>query len=84
VAETIPGFNATGWFALLTPKGTPDAIVRKVNQDLKTALENAETQQKLETLATFARPMTPEQTAAFLHSEQQVWKPVVRAVGFSQ
>jgi tripartite-type tricarboxylate transporter receptor subunit TctC len=84
VAETIPGFNASGWFALLTPKGTPDAIVRKVNQDLKTALENSETQQKLETLATFARPMTPEQTAVFLHSEQQVWKPAVRAVGFSQ
>jgi tripartite-type tricarboxylate transporter receptor subunit TctC len=84
VAETIPGFNASGWFALVTPNGTPDAIVRKVNQDLKTALENAETRKKLEDLATFARPMTPEETGAFLRAEQKVWQPVVRAVGFSQ
>jgi tripartite-type tricarboxylate transporter receptor subunit TctC len=84
VAETVPGFNATGWFALLTPNGTPGAIVSKVNKDLNRAVENAETRKKLEELATFARPMTPEETAAFLRAEQQVWKPVVRAVGFSQ
>jgi tripartite-type tricarboxylate transporter receptor subunit TctC len=83
VAETIPGFTATGWFAVLTPNGTPDAIVRKVNQNLRTALENAETRKKLEDLATFGRPMTPEETAAFFRSEQQVWNPIVRKVGFS-
>ena len=83
VAETIPGFTATGWFAVLTPNGTPDAIVRKINQDLKAAWKTPDTKKKLEDLATFGRPMTPEETAAFLRSERQVWNPIVRKVGFS-
>ncbi|MGZ5811033.1 MAG: Bug family tripartite tricarboxylate transporter substrate binding protein [Xanthobacteraceae bacterium] len=83
VAETVPGFLATGWFALSAPVGTPDAIVRKVNQDLKTAVENPETRKKLADLATFVRPMSPEETTAFVRKEQDVWSATVRKVGFS-
>jgi len=83
VAETIPGFQATGWFALLTPNGTPDGIVRKINQDLKLALENADTRKKLDDLATYGRPMTPEEAGTFVRAEQQLWSQVVRKVGFA-
>lgn len=83
VAETVPGFLATGWFSLAAPAGTPEAIVRKVNQDLKAAVENPETRKKLEDLATFIRPMSPEETTAFVHSEQNAWSATVRKVGFA-
>jgi tripartite-type tricarboxylate transporter receptor subunit TctC len=83
VAETIPGFLATGWFALIAPTGTPEAIVRKVNQDLKKAVESEEVRKKFEDLATFGRPMSPEETTAFVRSEQDLWKPIVRKVGFA-
>ncbi len=81
VAESIPGFEANGWFVLMAPTGTPDAIVRKVSQDLRTVLEQTEVQQRFETLATYARPMSPEETAKFIRSEQELWRPVVRQVG---
>jgi tripartite-type tricarboxylate transporter receptor subunit TctC len=80
VAETIPGFIATGWFALLAPAGTPEPIVRKVNADLVKVLATSEVAQKFHTLATFTRPMSPEETTAFVRSEEEAWRPVVRKI----
>ena len=82
VAETVPGFIATGWFALLAPAGTPEEIVRKVNADLNKATEAPEVKNRLGELATFTHPMTPEETTAFVKNEQEAWKPVVKQVGF--
>jgi tripartite-type tricarboxylate transporter receptor subunit TctC len=84
VAETIPGFVATGWFPLLAPAGTPDWIVRKVGQDLRTGLDHPELRQKLADLATFARPMSPAETTEFIRREQELWRPVVKQIGISQ
>lgn len=82
VAETVPGFIATGWFALLTPSGTPQPIVRKVSQDLRTIVSLPDVRQRFLDLATFARPMSPEETTTFIRGEQSAWKPIVRQVGF--
>ena len=82
VAETVPGFIAMGWFALLTPSGTPEPIVRKVSQDLRTVVSLPDVRQRFLDLATFARPMSPEETTTFVRGEQSAWKPIVRQVGF--
>ena len=42
-AETLPGFNVCGWLALVAPVGTPDAIVRKLSDDLSAAVSHART-----------------------------------------
>jgi len=83
VAETIPDFISTGWFAVLAPGGTPDAIVRKVNADMNKAAGTPEVQEKFATLATFTRPMTPEETAAFVKNEREAWRATVKQVGFT-
>jgi tripartite-type tricarboxylate transporter receptor subunit TctC len=80
VAETISGFEARGWFALMAPAGTPEAIVQKVNHDLRIVLEQADVQQKLEMLGTYARPTSPAETAEFIRREQDLWRPVVKQV----
>src|SRR5262245_30200128 len=74
VAETIPGFVATGWFPLLAPARTPDWIVRKVGQDLRTVLDHPELRQKLADLATFAQPMSTAETTEFIRKEQELWQ----------
>lgn len=84
VAETIPGFVATGWFPLLAPAGTPDWIVRKVGHDLRTVLDYPELRQKLADLTTFTRPMSPAETTEFIRREQELWQPVVKQIGVSQ
>ena len=83
VAETAPGFIATGWFALLAPAGTSESIVVKVSRDLRTVLDTPEVKQKLQGLGTVARPMSPEETTDFVNREREAWKAVVKQVGFS-
>ncbi len=83
IAETVPDFEASGWFALLAPTGTPDAIVRKVSHDLRTVLDGPKLQQKFADLGSFVRPMGPSELATFIRNEQQKWKPIVQQAGIS-
>jgi len=84
VAETLPGFFAGGWNVLVAPLGTPDAIIRKVSADLRTALDDKQVKSKLATIGTYVQPMTPEQLTAFIQEQQKVWKPVAEAVAAAQ
>jgi tripartite-type tricarboxylate transporter receptor subunit TctC len=84
VAETSPGFAAMGWFVLLAPAGTPDAIVRKVNRDLAKVLDQPDFQKRFQDLGTFVRPLSPTETTEFIRSEQRLWRPLVRQLGTSQ
>jgi tripartite-type tricarboxylate transporter receptor subunit TctC len=84
VSETVPGFQSHGWLALMAPTGTPDAIIQKVNADLKTVLQIPEVLQRFEVLGTYARIMSPAETAGFFRSEEQTWWPVVREVEKAQ
>jgi tripartite-type tricarboxylate transporter receptor subunit TctC len=84
VAEFIPGFAATGWFALMSPARTPDAIVQKVSKDLRAVLNEPQVQQKFEKLGTYVRPASPTETAEFIRSEQRIWWPVVNQLNLSQ
>ena len=77
-APAIGSFEARGWFALMAPARTPDAIVQKVNRDLRSALDDPEVRRKFATLGTYPRPMSPAETAAFIRSEQDLWRPVVK------
>jgi len=77
-SETIAGFEASGWFALMAPAGVSSEIVHKVNRDLRDVLAQSELQRKFQTLGTYARPMSPPQTVSFIRSEQDRWRPLVR------
>src|SRR5215510_2135814 len=78
--ETLPGFNARGWLALVAPVGTPDAIVRKLSDDLSAAVTDPATKTKLETTGNYPHPMKPAEPLAFVHAEQQMWKPVLEQI----
>jgi tripartite-type tricarboxylate transporter receptor subunit TctC len=81
VAETVPGFVATGWQAIVAPPGTPAAIVKKVSDDLQTVLALPEVKQKFEALGTSTRRMSAPELADFIRSEQALWKPVIKTLG---
>ena len=77
VAETIPGFTAFGWQVLVAPLGTPDAIVNKASETLRKVVSDPELQQILAKRSSFTRAMSPAETLAFVHAEQQKWKPAL-------
>ena len=80
VAETLPGFSATGWQVLLAPLGTPAPIVEKVSADLAKVVSADDFQQRLGSVGSYSRAMTPDETLAFVKKEQETWLPVVRKI----
>jgi len=80
VAETLPGFVATGWQAVVAPRGTPDAIINKISQDLHAVLNAPEYRDRLAARGSYARPMSPAQVQAFVHEQQQLWKPALERI----
>jgi len=87
VGEALPDlapFEAEGWFLLMAPAGTPEAVVTKLSADLRTVLGDPELRQRFEGLASYVRPLSPTETAAFIRAERDLWRPIVRQVGAAQ
>ncbi len=78
VAETLPGFAATGWQVLVAPNGTPTAIVGRVSDVLAKVVSDADFKKSLANIGSYSRAMTPEQTLAFVEKEQQTWAPMLQ------
>jgi tripartite-type tricarboxylate transporter receptor subunit TctC len=84
VAEAgVPGYEATSWFGLLAPAGTPADIVAKLNGSVIKALADPEVQKKLAEQGAEAFSEKPEQFAAFIQSETAKWGKVVKQSGAS-
>lgn len=80
VAETIPGFTATGWTVLLAPPGTPAPVIAKVSADLAKVDDDPEVKKRLAAIGSYSRAMTPEQVLAFVAKQQETWLPVLQRI----
>jgi tripartite-type tricarboxylate transporter receptor subunit TctC len=82
IAETLPGFDFRGWFAVVAPAGTPRDAIARMNHEIGEALRDAETAKRLREIGFYAQPAgTPEQTAAFIHAQLGLWGGIVRESG---
>jgi tripartite-type tricarboxylate transporter receptor subunit TctC len=78
VAETLPGYDATSWYGIMAPAGTPAAIVQRVNQELTKILQQADVRTRYAGLGVDPVIQSPEQFAQFITSEQAKWADVIR------
>ena len=84
IAESgVPGYDASGWNALLAPRAMPRDIVLKVNQALVDSLRSAKVKEILDTSGAEAVGSPPEEFGRFLQSEIVKWTKVVRAAGIA-
>ena len=81
VAETVPGFSASGWFVLVASPGTPASVAKKISDDLRVVLAEPEVKEKFSALGVSTRSLSPQQLEDFIHSEQQLWMPIVQRLG---
>ena len=84
VAETFPGFIASGWQVLLAPLGTPASIIAKVSADLRQVVTDPEFAKKMAPLGAYPRAMTPEEAQAFVAKQQETWLPIVQKITAKQ
>ncbi len=84
--QGLPGVESSVWNAFFLPKGTPDAIVRKLNAAVNMSLESPALRHRLEELGLEIVPperRTPEYLAKFLPEDIERWAKPIRAAGIS-
>jgi tripartite-type tricarboxylate transporter receptor subunit TctC len=83
VAETVPGYEASAWFGMGAPKGTPPEVINKLNQAINAALADPVIQARLADLGGIVMAGTPADFGKVIADETQKWGKVVKAVGAS-
>jgi tripartite-type tricarboxylate transporter receptor subunit TctC len=84
VAETLPGFAASGWYVLAGPPKMSQALSNTINTDLRAILAEPDVAQRFAELNTSTRDYSPEQVSDFIDRERQLWTPVVHRLNLSE
>jgi tripartite-type tricarboxylate transporter receptor subunit TctC len=77
----VKGYEATQWYGVLAPAGTPRPIVDRLNAALVKALQSADVRERLAAEAGEPVGNTPEQFHAYIQQEIARWAPVIKASG---
>ena len=77
----LAGYEATGWFGVVMPAGTPPGIVGRMNTELVAALKRQEIRERVIAAGAEPSPSTPEEFGALIRSEIGKWAEVVKASG---
>ena len=78
VADTVPGFDVSAWFALFAPAKTPAPIVARLNEELGKVLRNPQVVERLSQTGVDVAPGTPAQLGEFLRRDIAKWDKVVK------
>lgn len=78
-AETVPGFEAETWYAMVAPAGTPSAIINRLNQEINTFLKEPAIAPSLHQQGFEAVGGTPREFGTYLRSELEKWGKLVKA-----
>jgi tripartite-type tricarboxylate transporter receptor subunit TctC len=81
IAESLPGYEITGWNGLLAPAATPPDIITRLNRATDDALHSKDVQEKLAEQGSEPAGGTPAEFGAFLDSELIKWKKLVEISG---
>ena len=82
VAESgVPGYRYEAWYGLVAPAGTPASVIQRLNAATVKALNSKELHARLAGEGLEATGSTPEESAAYLKQEVELWARVVKAIG---
>ncbi len=81
VGETVPGYEASAWFGVSAPKGTPRDVIEKLNVAINQLLVDPKIQKRLSDLGGTPIPGTPEDFGKLISNETQKWEKVVKTSG---
>lgn len=80
-AGKLKGFDASSWFGLLAPAGTPADVVSRIQQETAKALNSPAIKEKLLAQGAIPSGNSPQEFARFIDAEIKKWEPVVKASG---
>ena len=77
IGEVVKGYDASGWFGLVAPKGTPGDIIAKLNAAITAGIADPKIRERLVAVGSEPRAMTPDEFGTFIASEIAKWRKVV-------
>ena len=77
----VPDYDVTTFFGVVAPAGTPDEIVRMLNNTLNEGLKTPEAQALIQRIGVVSQPGTPQEFAAFIAAKRQRWGAAAKAIG---
>ena len=77
----LPGYVNESWWGLFAPAGTPDAVINRLNTEMRKILELKEVKERLLELGLEADPTTPAELAALVRAGMPKWAKVVKESG---
>jgi len=77
----LPGFDATAWYSIVVPAGTPKPIISRLHAELVKILKSPDIRERLISEGADVETSTPEELAAFVRSENAKWSKAVRDSG---
>jgi len=83
IAETVPGFEASVFYGMSAPKGTPPEIVDLLNKAVNEALKDPKMVERFATLGGIPKPMAPAGYGKLIADETEKWRKVVEFAGVS-
>jgi tripartite-type tricarboxylate transporter receptor subunit TctC len=83
IAETVPGFEATVFYGMSAPRGTPPEIVEALNKAVNEALKDPKLVARLAEMGGIASPMNPPEFGKYIAEETEKWRKVVQFSGAS-
>jgi len=78
IAETLPGFLSSAWYAVVAPPKTPAAILKEVNGDINEALKDSDVIEKLKNLSCEVVGGSSQQARDFMKHEVERWGKVIK------
>lgn len=81
VSEFVPGFEASSWFGVAAPKGTPDDIVATLNREINSGLADSTIKSRLDDMGGMALAGSPADFAKLIADETGKWTKVIREAG---
>jgi tripartite-type tricarboxylate transporter receptor subunit TctC len=83
IAETVPGFEAVGFYGISVPKGTPPDVIDILNKAVGEALKDPKLVARLAEVGGIPKPMTPAEFGKLVADETEKWRTVVEFAGVS-
>jgi tripartite-type tricarboxylate transporter receptor subunit TctC len=83
VAETVPGYDATNWWGLVAPAGTPAPVLGRLFSELEAILSSDETKKRVQNEGAEVIRMSSAEFARFIADETQKWAKVVKQAGIT-
>jgi tripartite-type tricarboxylate transporter receptor subunit TctC len=80
----LPEYEASGWFAMQVPRGTPKDIVARINREMAEALADPTVRERFEQQGAVPRVISPEEATKFTSTEIVKWREIIQKAGIPQ